>query len=192
MCVVLATFRSYPHHESWRSLLPFLCWLNSVKLDIQEICTIIRQEVMSLSSLSWRTRISASSSASTSHPLPVSLSWAGPGRPNLTDVAPCPPRADLPPPDGRANQEPHHQLLWVRGQRRHYATVFPRGWLQITEVSGPATSAFLFCSLVFTVEGPGGEHLDPAQPSSVLSYFSIWSGTSCFQFANMFCSYNVF
>ena len=48
MWVVLATFRSYPHHESWRSLLPFLCWLNSVKLDIQEICTIIRQEVMSL------------------------------------------------------------------------------------------------------------------------------------------------
>lgn len=64
MWVVLATFRSYPHHESWRSLLPFLCWWNSVKLDIQEICTIIRQEVMSLSAC-------CGGSESGLHPRPV-------------------------------------------------------------------------------------------------------------------------
>lgn len=76
--------------------------------------------------------------------------------------------------------------------KEHYATVFPRGVaINNLEVSDLQPPAFLFCSLVFTVEGPGGGHLD-LQPSSVLSYFSIWSGTSCFQFANMFCPYNVF
>lgn len=131
-----------------------------------------RKEVIASSSLFRGGQNLAPSLAGTSLCIaPLSLSLAGPGRPGSTHVTD--PHADLPPPGGRANREPHPRPVQGRGEMRHSVPAFPRGGATdnpgfpsccIAALPSPFTSCYWWWERV------RGGHGDPVRPCSAFKH----------------------